>query len=141
MSTTMRFLKDHVEEATDYWISSYYVNSEEYQLRKYTPGYLAAHRKETLHLFKQALTNWQDAVNVKEIGEDRYDMRTSLIDAFMNHMSFYTAIHEFLIIHYMKHTFFCSEKELFEDLLKIREYEVASAQALITGYMSKQEID
>lgn len=135
MSITMCFLSERAEEATDYWISTYYVNSEEYQVRKFTPGYIDARRKETIALLRQALTD-EDSIpsNAKNMGEDRYDMQTDFRDVLKNHMSFYRAMNEFLIIHYMKRTFICEEKDFFEELLKLRKYEAVSTNELIVGY-------
>lgn len=119
MSSVMRFLSDHTEEAVDYWISTYYVTSEEYQARKYTPGYIDAHRKETITLLKLALLNEESIpTNAKSMGEDRYDMQTSFKDALTSHMSFYRAMNEFLIIHYTKRTFFLCGRRIFGCFIK-----------------------
>ncbi|EUJ30920.1 hypothetical protein [Listeria cornellensis] len=142
MSSVMRFLSDHTEEAVDYWISTYYVTSEEYQARKYTPGYIDAHRKETITLLKLALLNEESIpTNAKSMGEDRYDMQTSFKDALTSHMSFYRAMNEFLIIHYTKRTFFCVEEEFLDALLKLRKYEAASMEQLIAGYTMQEGLE
>lgn len=142
MSMVMRFLSEHAEEATDYWISTYYVNSEEYQARKFTPGYIEAHRKETITLLRLALVNEESIPsNAKSMGEDRYDMGTSFADALKSHMSFYRAMNEFLIIHYTKRTFSCEEAEFLEALLKLRKYEAASVEQLIAGYTMQEGLE
>lgn len=141
MPTVVAFINEHAEEVVNYWISTYYVNSDEYQLRRHDPSYVEAHRHETIALLKQALMNESSiASNAKNIGEDRLDMRTSFKDALTNHMSFYRAINEFLIIHYKKRTLICTEEEIFDMLLKFREYEATSLGELFAGYTSKEVI-
>ncbi|MBA3926491.1 hypothetical protein [Listeria rustica] len=141
MSTAMRFLGEHAEEATDYWMSAYYMNSEEYQARKFTPGYIEAQRKETVALLRHALMDEVSIPsNAKNMGEDRYDMQTDFRDVLKNHMSFYQAMNEFLIIHYMKRTFTCEEKDFFEELLKLRKYEAVSIDEFVAGYMLNQAV-
>lgn len=137
MSNVLGFLNIHVEEAVNYWISTYYVESEEYQKRKYIPGYIEAHRNESILLCKHALANLDAVPNSVEIGEDRFDMETSLADIVSNHTSFYTAIIEFLFIHYLKGSLDCTREDLFETILKFREMEGISLEGLISGYAAK----
>ncbi|EUJ45355.1 hypothetical protein [Listeria riparia] len=140
MSNVWSFLNIHIEEAVNYWISMYYVESEEYQKRKYIPGYLEAHRKESILLCKRALANLDEVPHSMEIGEDRFDMETSLTDVVSNHTSFYTAIIEFLLIHCAKESLDCTKEELFETVLKLRKIEMHSLQGLLSGYVSKEAL-
>ncbi len=139
MITVVKFLDARTEELVNYWLSTYYVRSEEYALRRHAEGFLEAERREAILIFKKALQCFEKNERIPyidEIVEDRRDMQTPFHDAYINLETFFTAINEFLMIHYEKKTLNCSQNALFKILLEIRKIETISCLALVNGYHS-----
>ncbi|RDW99433.1 hypothetical protein [Listeria kieliensis] len=137
MARVIRFLEEHSDELINYWFSTYYVKSEEYQERKCIPGYLDAQYSEAKRLFVQSLKkcSTKDVTeSVRNIGEDRRDMNIDIEDMLKSHFDFYTALMEFITIHHDKKNLDCSVKELFSALLELRKIETSSALELYKGY-------
>ncbi|EUJ33681.1 hypothetical protein MFLO_00485 [Listeria floridensis FSL S10-1187] len=57
MKDILDYLEQHVEQLVDYWLSSYYVKSNEYEMRKHIDGFMLAQRNETLSLYEAAFEN------------------------------------------------------------------------------------
>ncbi|EIA20333.1 hypothetical protein KKC_07557 [Listeria fleischmannii subsp. coloradonensis] len=142
MNTVVDFLDRRTEDFVNYWISTYYVYSEEYALRRHVEGFLDAQHRETTFLFRKALQYFgknEGVPHLEEIGQDRHDMQTPFDDAYTNLSTFFTALMEFLMIHHENRTLNCSQTKLFKALLEIRKMEAASGLSLITGYYSQIE--
>ncbi|MGJ8730395.1 hypothetical protein ACRW9N_07995 [Listeria aquatica] len=137
MTFVIRFLEEHSDELINYWFSTYYVKSKEYQERKYIPGYLDAQYSEAKRLFVQSLKKCSTediTASVRNIGEDRRDMNIDFEDMLVSHFDFYTALMEFITIHHDKKNLNCSVKEIFTTLLELRRIETSSALELYKGY-------
>lgn len=137
MARVIRFLEEHSDELINYWFSTYYVKSKEYQERKYIPGYLDAQYSEAKRLFVQSLKKCSTSdvtSSVRNIGEDRRDMNVDIEDVLISHFDFYTALMEFITIHHDKKNLDCSVKEIFTALLELRRIETSSALELYKGY-------
>ncbi|EUJ32415.1 hypothetical protein MFLO_06797 [Listeria floridensis FSL S10-1187] len=137
MTGIVHFLEQHSDEFINYWISSYYVESKEYQMRKDTPGFLDAQYREASQLFSQALKKYgteEVTASMKDIGEDRRDMNTPWKDIYLSHFSFYTALTEFIVVHYKKHTLDCPLDEFLDSLIELRRIEALSSSELYDGY-------
>ncbi len=139
MITVVKFLDTRTEELVNYWLSTYYVRSEEYAIRRHAIGFLDAERREAILLFKETLHCFgknESIPYLNEIVEDRRDMQTPFHDAYINLETFFTAMTEFLMIHYEKKTLMCSQEALFEVILEIRRIEASACLTLVNGYHS-----
>lgn len=143
MKKIINYLEGHIEPLIDYWLSTYYVKSDEYELRKNVDGFLDAQRKETLLLFLKAFENIRKgscAVPLfEEIGEDRRDMNTSFKDVYTNYHAVYTAAIEFLDVQIQTGKADFSLEEYSKFILFFRRLEINSGRLLFEGFLQRQD--
>lgn len=139
----INYLESHIEPLIDYWLSTYYVKSDEYELRKNVDGFLDAQRKETLALFLTAFENIRKgscAVPVfEEIGEDRRDMNTSFKDVYTNYHAVYTAAIEFMDVQIQTGKADFSLEDYSKFILFFRKLELNSGRHLFEGFLKRQD--
>ncbi|WP_167630058.1 hypothetical protein [Listeria valentina] len=143
MKKIINYLEGHIEPLIDYWLSTYYAKSDEYELRKNVDGFLDAQRKETLSLFHKAFENIHKGSYVvplfEEIGEDRRDMNTSFKDVYTNYHAVYTAAIEFLDVQIQTGKVDFSLEEYSKFILFFRKLEINSGRHLFEGFLQRQD--
>lgn len=133
------YLKKHDLEFIDYWVSEYYIYSNEHTLRASEKDYLIEYRKECLFLFHANLDTQMQKTDLsgicQGIGEDRAAMSTPFKEVYFNFFDYSKAMLEFLIQHKKEEKIAVSYEELLEYMLLVRKHETENSYAIYSGYM------
>ncbi|MBA3925593.1 hypothetical protein [Listeria rustica] len=134
-----QYVEQNVDNIVRYWVSAYYTNSQEYAMRKEYDGFLGAQTEEITQLFhmthQQIEKQFMNTSLFQDVGEDRKDIGTSLLEMVHHFHLVFTAVLEFLFQQLEQHNFDCSRTALNKYTLLLRKIEIQAEQDLIAGYM------
>ncbi|MBC1473554.1 hypothetical protein HB852_02810 [Listeria grandensis] len=134
-----QYVEQNRENIVRYWISTYYTQSEEYTQRKEYDGFLMTQAQEITQLFhmvnQQMQQNYVSTSVFQNVGEDRKDIGTPLLETVHYFHLVFTATLEYLFQQLQQNKFSCSNSALYQYTLLLRKLEIQAEQDLILGYM------
>ncbi|EUJ23842.1 hypothetical protein PGRAN_07029 [Listeria grandensis FSL F6-0971] len=134
-----QYVEQNRENIVRYWISTYYTQTEEYAQRKEYDGFLMTQAQEITQLFhtvnQQLQQNYVSTSVFQNVGEDRKDIGTPLLETVHCFHLVFTATLEYLFQQLQQNKFTCSNSALYQYTLLLRKLEIQAEQDLILGYM------
>ncbi|KGL38284.1 hypothetical protein BMT55_02605 [Listeria newyorkensis] len=134
-----QYVEQNIENIVRYWVSTYYTETDEYAQRKEYDGFLVSQTQEITQLFqmvsKQIQQNYVSTSIFQNVGEDRKDIGTPLLETVQYFHLVFTATLEYLFQQLQQNKFSCSNTALYQYMLIIRKLEIQAEQDLILGYM------